>query len=233
MTERTCDECGVTFLPNHGRNRYCEAHRGRRAAKLREYHDVECVQCGAAFKSARPTGKLCGDACRSDWYRAQGVQPERAVCRLPVDHPVRVLLRERTTILQAKSPLREAVDNADNAAIIAAVRDLCLLDGDCWVWTRRLNDGYPAANIGRRKVAVHRLVLEAKHGKPLGKQAAHHVCANAACVNPEHLQPVTHRENAAEMLARTYMESRIADLEVALASLDPNHPLLHEIGLVS
>jgi hypothetical protein len=37
---------------------------------------------------------------------------------------------------------------------------------------------------------------------------------------------VTARENAAEMLARTYYLQRIARLEAALAELAPDHPAL-------
>lgn len=68
-------------------------------------------------------------------------------------------------------------------------------------------------------------------GKPLGKQPAHHKCATTMCVNPMHLQPVTERDNIAEMLARNYMLNRIAELEAALAVHDPEHPLLREVGL--
>ena len=84
--------------------------------------------------------------------------------------------------------------------------------------------------IGKRGFQVHRLILQAKHGgKPLGVQAAHHVCANTLCINPEHLQPVTHRDNTAEMLARHTYLHRIAELEEALAQIDPNHPALDRI----
>ena len=35
------------------------------------------------------------------------------------------------------------------------------------------------------------------------------------------------------MLARTYMTTRIAELEAALSQYEPDHPLLAEIGVVA
>ena len=73
--------------------------------------------------------------------------------------------------------------------------------------------------------------LEAKHEAPLGSQAAHHICANTKCVNPEHLQPVTHRDNIAEMLARHSYLKRIAELEEAIKELAPNHEVLNRVPI--
>lgn len=58
------------------------------------------------------------------------------------------------------------------------------------------------------------------------RTAGHHTCGDSRCVNPDHLQPVTHRDNTAEMLARHSYLARIAELEEALATIDPSHPLL-------
>jgi hypothetical protein len=76
---------------------------------------------------------------------------------------------------------------------------------------------------------IHRAILEAKLGAQLGTQYAHHMCANTACVNPDHLQPVTNRENIAEMLARNSYEQRIHELEEAIAELEPHHPVLNRV----
>jgi len=98
-------------------------------------------------------------------------------------------------------------------------------------WQGTVKDAYPAVTVAGRVRAVHRLVLEAHLGASLGTQPAHHICANSVCVNPLHLQAVTHRENVAEMLARTYLVRRIGELEAALALVAPHHTLLTEVGL--
>lgn len=65
--------------------------------------------------------------------------------------------------------------------------------GDCWTWLgRRDRHGYGlwGQNL------VHRLAYEALVGFiPLGLQMDH-LCRNRACLNPDHLEPVTHRQNA-------------------------------------
>ena len=231
MGNRTCADCGVEFTPIHSRNTYCAAHRGRRASKLREYHDVTCVECGKDFRSARETGKLCSDECRRAHYRANGFGGRQTVSRLPVDHPVRKRIREAAR--PALSPLRTAIESGNHEQVIALIRQRVEEVDGCWIWQGRAKAGYAEVKVGSRYIAVHRLTLEAKWRRPLGSQAAHHTCAVTACVNPDHLQPVTARENTAEMLARTYMTTRIAELEAALSQYEPDHPLLAEIGVVA
>ncbi|RIS38520.1 hypothetical protein D2E60_21575 [Mycobacteroides abscessus] len=132
-----------------------------------------------------------------------------------------------------RGPLRRAYEDKDHAGVIAAIKSMVSVDDvtECWNWSRRINDGYPVQRIGSKSVAMHRLALESSLMKPLGSQAAHHICANSRCVNPDHLQPVTHRENLAEMLARKAYVSRIRELEDALAELAPDHPLLSVVAV--
>lgn len=199
-------------------------------------YPVTCAGCGEDFDSQRREGKYCSYACRSLVVRGQA--RGQTVCKLPVDHAVRVLIREagvarsREYAQSQRSAFRLAVETSDYSVVLTEVRKRVVISTTgCWQWARRGQGGYPVHRFGNKTVLVHRLVVEAKHQAPLGKQAAHHTCANTMCVNPEHLQPVTARENTAEMLARTYMESRIADLEAALALLAPAHPLLAEVGI--
>ena len=129
-----------------------------------------------------------------------------------------------------RCPLRVALKNGDLTSVVVELRKQSLVnDEGCWLWPKVDNDGYPCRTTRDR--SLHRQVLEAKHGQPLGSQAAHHVCANRACVNPDHLQPVTHRDNIAEMLARRSYVARIQELKQALAECAPDHPLLTHISV--
>ena len=132
------------------------------------------------------------------------------------------------------SPLRYAYEHGDHKGVIQALMDgSTITKGGCWEWGSIDRHGYAVANFGKRaRRGLHRVALEAKHGAPLGEQAAHHICANTKCVNPEHLQPVTHRENVAEMLTRNSHLKRIAELEAVIAELSPGHEVLNRIEMI-
>jgi len=67
---------------------------------------------------------------------------------------------------------------------------------DCWVWRGKPKDtGYGQINIGGRVLNAHTMVYEMLVGPvPPGKELDH-LCRVKLCVNPDHLEPVTHREN--------------------------------------
>lgn len=68
----------------------------------------------------------------------------------------------------------------------------------CWEWTgsKDLN-GYGRLNggAGRSPVPAHRAVYEALVGPIPDGLEIDHICFNHGCVNPAHLEPVTHSEN--------------------------------------
>ena len=65
----------------------------------------------------------------------------------------------------------------------------------CWHWTGALRRGYGAIKVGDVMREAHRVGYELLRGPiPEGLQIDH-LCRNPGCVNPDHMEPVTAREN--------------------------------------
>ena len=67
----------------------------------------------------------------------------------------------------------------------------------CWVWTgkRKSRNGYGRMRVGGKERAAHRVIYEWLIGPIPDKRILDHRCRNRACVNPWHMEPVTHRIN--------------------------------------
>lgn len=66
----------------------------------------------------------------------------------------------------------------------------------CWVWTAATYpNGYGEFGIEGRTCLVHRVAWELLVGPIPDGLDLDHLCRNRLCVNPDHLEPVTRREN--------------------------------------
>lgn len=66
----------------------------------------------------------------------------------------------------------------------------------CWEWAGSKNDdGYGSIRDSGRSLLAHRVSYEIHvEAIPAGMELDH-LCRNHGCINPEHLEPVTHAEN--------------------------------------
>lgn len=73
-------------------------------------------------------------------------------------------------------------------------------ESSCWLWQGPTSGngrggGYPRMTLNGQTVAVHRVIATHFFGLVPGKKQIDHVCRERLCVNPAHLEIVTHKQN--------------------------------------
>jgi hypothetical protein len=80
----------------------------------------------------------------------------------------------------------------------------------CWLWMgSKDRNGYGQVRIGKRPGKLfytHRLAYEMLVGLIPSGMVIDHLCKNPACCNPDHLEPVTQRENVRRGRGNGYRE---------------------------
>ena len=73
----------------------------------------------------------------------------------------------------------------------------------CWWWTASRAEGYGRVRFNGKSRPAHRIAWELYHGRtiPDGLLALHS-CDQPACVNPNHIYPGTHKDNANDTTER-------------------------------
>ena len=235
MENRTCAGCFIEH--SRPRSKYCsrlcrERVRDRSAARSsRPPRGLKSRTCGWCLDryQARRSG-YCGTACAAAARSRRSCDLVMASC---IDCQ-QVSTRGRDCApcrgKRSMSPMNRAIADRDTPTFLSLLKSgSSRTISGCWVWPRTGRDGY--ARSGKVS-GLHRVVVEATNGwQRLGAQPVHHLCATSACVNPDHLVPVTQAENIAEMLARRSYLDRIDQLEAALREARPDHPLLTTLPL--
>jgi hypothetical protein len=103
----------------------------------------------------------------------------------------------------------------------------------CWLWTGKNNArGYAVFSTGEKSFLAYRFAYNLSVGPVPEGLELDHTCEVIMCVNPAHLEPVTHAVNMRRLAERrrtravelAMARARIADLETQLRiALDELH----------
>lgn len=75
----------------------------------------------------------------------------------------------------------------------------------CWIWLGQTHRGYGVILSRTKRIRVYREMYEEKYGPiPRGLEPDH-LCSQKDCVNPDHIEPVTHTENVRRSLKHTVL----------------------------
>ena len=67
---------------------------------------------------------------------------------------------------------------------------------ECWIWPHgKFADGYGCLRTGGKAARAHRVSYEYYVGPIPTGMSIDHACGTRSCFNPNHLRPVSHREN--------------------------------------
>jgi hypothetical protein len=94
------------------------------------------------------------------------------------------------------APPLKYLDDADRVR-----RNVVMSESGCWLWQQKIHKtGYGHVKLHRRTYLAHRVSYQAFVGPIPEGLELDHLCRVRHCVNPEHLEPVTTRENLARSL---------------------------------
>lgn len=110
------------------------------------------------------------------------------------------------------------------------IRSKCIEDGDCLVWqagkSTTTNTGIPYMKADGKIVPVRRWIAENILKLPIKGKLASNICANPACVAPEHVAMKTRVKLQKDTVARTlYHLNPVRNAKLAKAARDRSpHP---------
>lgn len=80
---------------------------------------------------------------------------------------------------------------------------------NCWIWTSKKHvRGYGLFNIKGVSYRAHRIAFQLSGSVLDPRMVLDHLCKNTSCVNPEHLEEVTHAENTMRGISFTALNSK-------------------------
>lgn len=103
----------------------------------------------------------------------------------------------------------------------------------CWVWRRKLNtNGYGRVTVDRKVLLAHRATYQALIGPISDDLELDHLCRVRSCVNPWHLEAITHAKNVQRGSARKLTETQIEAMKQWRRAGKALREIAREFGVV-
>lgn len=167
------------------------------------------IRSSSSLKRTPGSPKLCECGCGGVTPPAKRTNPHRG--------------------LVAGEPLRFIKGHNHRKSVAPECGYVVEPDSGCWIW--RLNvgrDGYGKAACAGRGVMAHRMVWERVNGPVPDGLVLDHLCRNRRCVNPAHLEPVTHTENNRRSRATKLTKEQVAFIRDSTA---PHREVAERFGV--
>jgi len=106
-------------------------------------------------------------------------------------------------------------------------------ESKCWNWTGRISGrkhGYPQISVGGKQTMVHRITYEELVRPLVPGETIDHLCRNPHCINPEHLEPISLRENVKRMHSYRSLQKEIDRLQKFIYSIGYDPQTLKKVG---
>lgn len=161
------------------------------------YHK-HCERCGSPFEAKKKRGRFCSRSCAGHFHKGVRILYDKMCERC--DHSFktawpkqRFCSRKCMKRPELYMPLLERLENATTKTPGSGPWM------NCWLFTGQLNkDGYGKLRLPYSKRLyrfAHRIAYESVKGPIPDDLEIDHLCRVRNCVNPDHLEPVTHLEN--------------------------------------
>lgn len=177
-----------------------------------------CVKCGAR------TSKTGITLCRS-CYRGAPIEPPNpgGLCMCGCGQPVpRADHTHRKSGIVKGEYVKYLIGHHRRSSPVEYILDPAT---GCWNWQRQRNEfGYGRArDKSNRNTLAHRIMYERLVGLIPDGMQLDHLCRNHACVNPAHLEPVTHGENQRRGNNAKLTKAQVDDIRARYAAGGESH----------
>lgn len=189
-----CCDCGTPLVsPKATRCKPCNMRLRWQTSDKRA--DRSCVECGAALASySAERCKPCAQRLRFASEReGLGVPNESGLCMCGCGNPAPIAKQtnHRLGHIRGEAVCYISGHNYPRQITTWTVDP----ETGCWNWDGRWEGGYGRLFVDGRHVMAHRWVYEQIKGTILEGDEPDHLCRNQRCVNPDHLEPVSHAVN--------------------------------------